>query len=394
MPRYVEAICREALHVGGSAPANATIHTIFFGGGTPSLLPTVRVAEIIGAVRRGWLLEEGAEISLEVNPGTVSAGGLRDLRRTGINRLSLGVQSANGEELRMMERSHTYEDVLDAVSSARAAGFINFNMDLIYGLPEQSLATWKRTVERVLKLQPAHLSAYALTIEHGTPFGQWMKRGLLPIPDPDLAADMYEWLGEQLSAEGYRQYEISNWAREGCECLHNLQYWRGDPYIGLGAGAHGYAGGVRSSNALGIKVYMSRLEEADQLRFGQRPENGSTSVQDGKPCGFPCSPAVVECRHQTVEDDMGDHMIMGLRLTEEGVDESEFRRRFGRHLGDVYGPQIAELTRQGLLEWHDGGDEVHAGPGLPDAHSHSRRLRLTFRGRLLGNRVFAEFVGT
>ena len=151
---------------------------------------------------------------------------LRDLRSLGFNRLSLGVQSAHPDELRQLERIHDYFDVIDAVSWARRAGFDNLNLDLIFGLPEQSLDRWQATVKLVLGLHPEHLSLYALTVEHGTPFGRWAKRGLLSVPDPDAAADMYEWAGEALEAAGFEQYEISNWAKPGRQCRHNLQYWR------------------------------------------------------------------------------------------------------------------------------------------------------------------------
>ena len=159
----------------------------------------------------------------------------------------------------MLERAHDFFDVINSVSWARAAGFDNLNLDLIYGLPEQTLQTWQTTVRRILDLNPDHISAYALTLEHGTPFGRWSKRGLLPLPDPDLAADMYEWASDAFESAGYFQYEISNWAKPNRECVHNLQYWRGLPYLGLGAGAHGYANGYRYSNVLRIKTYIDRL---------------------------------------------------------------------------------------------------------------------------------------
>jgi oxygen-independent coproporphyrinogen-3 oxidase len=287
------------------------------------------------------------------------------------------MQSANPNELRLLERIHTYEDVLDAVRWSRQAGFDNLNLDLIYGLPEQTLENWQRTVQLAVDLRPEHISAYALTIEPGTPFGRWAVQGKLPIPDPDLAADMYEWTLEFLAAQGYEQYEISNWARENAECRmmndefnsafcipysafqcrHNLQYWRNLDYLGLGAGAHGYAGGFRYSNALRIKTYIDRLKEPLSTFY------------------FPLSPAVVHQHKNSPRDDMQETMITGLRLTREGVSAEVFQRRFGVQLTDVFGQEIDELLNLGLLEWHEA------------------RLRLTPRARLLSNQVFIRFVG-
>jgi coproporphyrinogen III oxidase-like Fe-S oxidoreductase len=264
------------------------------------------------------------------------------------------------------------------VSSARKAGFRNLNLDLIYGLPEQSFSTWQTTVKRILDLHPEHLSAYALTLEHGTPFGRWAAKGLLPLPDPDLAADMYEWLSETLEAHGYTQYEISNWAKtkdqgrwqkddsalslifppSAFECRHNLQYWRGLPYLAFGAGAHGYVNGYRYSNVLRIKTYIDRMT------------NYSITNYD-----FPLSPATVNHHKQTLQDDMSEFMMTGLRLTREGVNEDIFQARFGQSMRKVYQREIEELLKLGLIENGSG-----------------KRIRLTQRGRLLGNQVFMRFV--
>jgi oxygen-independent coproporphyrinogen-3 oxidase len=342
------------------------VHTVFFGGGTPSLLSPKQFAMILGAIRRHFDLTENAEITIEANPGTVSFGDLKRLRLLGINRISFGVQSADSEELRMLERAHNFFDVIEAVTSARKAGFDNLNLDLIYGLPDQTLQTWQTTVKRILDLHPEHISAYVLTLEHGTPFGRWSVRGLLPMPNPDLAADMYEWAGETFEAAGYGQYEISNWAKQDRECIHNLQYWRGLPYFGLGAGAHGYVGGYRYSNVLRIKTYIDRLTNSP---FGQ-PQ-------------FPLSPAVVNHHRQTSQDDISEFMITGLRLTREGIAASVFSQRFGRELSEVYSKEINELIRLGLLEWHI---ETFEDSKPSDV------LRLARRGRLLGNQVFIRFI--
>src|SRR5215217_7109356 len=268
IPAYVEALCKEIEFVGSHSQRERMgneVHTIFFGGGTPSLLSPKQFESIFKSIQANCKLTDDAEITIEANPGTVSHDHLQQLRQIGINRISYGVQSANTEELRMLERIHNFFDVSEAVTAARKAGFRNLNLDLIYGLPEQKLSTWQTTVKRILDLHPEQISAYALTLEHGTPFGRWSSRGLLPLPDPDLAAEMYEWLSETLETNGYIQYEISNWAKPGYECRHNLQYWRGLPYLAFGAGAHGYANGYRYSNVLRIKSYIARFTSSQSL---------------------------------------------------------------------------------------------------------------------------------
>lgn len=392
IPEYVQALCREIEFIGQNSREKITIHTIFFGGGTPSLLTPAQFASIIQTTRRSFNLATDAEITIEANPGTISPDGLTQIRDIGINRISFGVQSANGEELRMLERAHNFFDVIEAVSSARKAGFDNLNLDLIYGLPEQTLQTWKTTVRRILDLHPEHISAYALTLEHGTPFGRWSARGTLPSPDPDLAAEMYEWAGEAFEAEGFDQYEISNWARKKRQCRHNLQYWRGLPYLGLGAGAHGYAGDYRYSNVLRIKTYIERWEMPQDIsekntvpHIPQRTDasNQVTASPLKTKFNFPLTPAAVNFHKQTPKDDMSEFMITGLRLTGEGVSLSTFQNRFRREMTDVYGKEIEELIRLGLLERMNKTSEVV---------NTSEVLRLTARGRLLGNQVFLRFV--
>jgi len=392
IPSYVEALCKEIEFVGSlwragrnqreiEGPLQA--HTIFFGGGTPSLLSPEQFETIFKSICNNFTLTHDLEITTEANPGTVSYENLLELRRIGINRISYGVQSANTEELRMLERAHNFFDVIEAVANSRKAGFDNLNLDLIYGLPEQTLPTWQSTVKRILDLHPEHISAYALTLEHGTPFGRWSSKGLLPLPDPDLAAEMYEWASEILETNGYVQYEISNWAKlkdEGKRvkgevlnradssitplpssfaCRHNLQYWRSLPYLAFGAGAHGYANGYRYSNILRIKTYVERLANPDA-----RISN----------LVFPLSPATVNQHKQTSEDDMSEYMLNNLRLVNAGASDADFRSRFRNGLMDVYAVEIEQLIRFGLLEWNE---DV---------------IRLTKRGRLLGNQVFMRFV--
>lgn len=369
IPAYVEALCHEVEIVARSAQERPNAHTIFFGGGTPSLLTPKQFEQILHTVQDNFDLSDKSEmeISFEANPGTVRPNSLRDLRILGFNRISLGVQSTHPEELRQLERIHDYYDVIDAVTWARRAGFDNLNLDLIFGLPEQSLNQWQASVKLILGLHPEHLSLYALTVEHGTPYGRWAKRGILSIPDPDVAADMYEWAGEALEVAGYQQYEISNWAQPGWQCRHNLTYWRNQPYLGFGAGAHGSAGGLRVADVLRIKTYIERLQSNATIPDGEIPNTH-----------FPVSPATVDQTRITRRVEMQETMLTGLRLTLEGVSDEGFYNRFGIPMRDVFGKEMDELIGLGLLEWAQ--------------HETSEVIRLTHRGRLLGNQAFIRFV--
>ena len=372
IPAYVDALLKEIEYIGSRQP-DFNVPTIFFGGGTPSLLSGPQFDSIMSALSSAFAVSADAEVTIEANPGTISPDKLDAIRKAGINRISFGVQSTVTEELRMLERTHDFFTVIEAVSTARKAGFDNLNLDLIYGLPEQTLSSWQTTVKRILELQPEHISAYALTLEHGTPFGKWADRGLLPFPDPDLAADMYEWTMDFLAKSGYAQYEISNWAKDDTQqaseygqpsfaCKHNLQYWHSLPYLGLGAGAHGYANNYRYSNALRIKTYIERMSS----------DNRSVTST------FPITPVTVNHHKQSQQDDISDYMINNLRLVKAGVADSDFRSRFGGGLLDVFPKEVDELIRTGLLE--------------KKTSDFSEVFRLTRRGRLLGNRVFLKFI--
>jgi oxygen-independent coproporphyrinogen-3 oxidase len=374
IPAYVKALINEIEAVSTLKPNPINVHTVFFGGGTPSLLSAPQFDSVLQALRSAFTFTADAEVSIEANPGTISPDKLNAIRAAGINRISFGAQSANTEELRMLERIHDFFTVIEAVSTARKAGFDNLNLDLIYGLPQQTLSTWQTTLQRIVDLHPEHISAYALTLEHGTPFGRWSSKGLLPLPDPDLAAEMYEYAEEFLERHGYVHYEISNWAKANSAfriphtdfaCRHNLQYWRSLPYLAFGAGAHGYANGYRYSNALRIKTYIERLSLPSASRL----------------LPFPLSPAAVNQHKQTRADDISEYMINNLRLTNAGVTESDFRLRFGSGLLDVYPKEIEELLHNGLLECK-----------TSEVLKTSEVYRLTKRGRLLGNQVFMRFV--
>lgn len=371
IPAYIEALIREIETVAALQPHPVPAHTIFFGGGTPSLVPARSLSAVMDALRHAFALTDNLEATLEANPGTVSAQSLKEMRAAGLNRLSFGVQSANPSELRMLERAHDFFDVIHSVQWARQAGFERLNLDLIYGLPEQTLADWQNSVKRITGLAPDHISMYALTLEHGTPFGRWAARGLLPLPDPDLAAEMYEWAEEFLTGLGYIQYEISNWALPGQESRHNLQYWRNLPYFGFGAGAHGSINGLRYSNVLRIKTYIDRLsaqESAHPLPSADNPIRASVPSSVA-------SPALVNQTRPSPRQSMQETMMLGLRLVQEGVSDADFRARFGVGISEAFPREVADLLHLNLLEWQNGA------------------LRLTPHARLIGNQVFIRFVG-
>jgi oxygen-independent coproporphyrinogen-3 oxidase len=369
IPAYTQAICKELVIISGLVREPYSLRTIYFGGGTPSLVPSSALKSILSVVRDNFSLSETPEITLEANPGTVSAEYLSEIQHLGINRISLGMQSASQSELTLLERQHTLNDVIRSADWSKTAGIADVNLDLIFGLPGQSLSTWMTSLETALSLQPEHLSLYALTLETGTPLQRKIESGLLTALDPDLAADMYEAAAKRLSEAGFVQYEISNWAMRTASgqyhaCIHNLQYWRNLPYLGVGAGAHGYINQYRTENVASPIGYIDRLKKY----------NSFTNIHQ---VPFSGTPVTIHCIPVDIDAEIGETMMMGLRLVQEGISASEFQQRFGVSLSDRFASQIQQLISLGLLEWVE----------APDL-----RLRLTVKGRLLGNQVFMEFV--
>ena len=362
IPEYVDSLCEEIKIVTDLSDGTIVAQTIFFGGGTPSLLTVGQYEKIFKTIENCFSIKQDAEISLEANPGSVDEEYLIGLKKLGFNRLSLGAQSTNDEELNFLGRIHTREDIFKSVHSARVADFNNLNLDLIFGLPEQKLGNWKKSLSDVIALDIEHISLYALTIENGTPFGALAEKGLMNIPDPDLAAEMYDWSSEELKKVGYQQYEISNWAKSGFNCVHNLQYWHNLPYLGFGVGAHGFARNMRISNVLRIKDYINRMSKRSAQKNGKMAEE------------FPISPATVSIRPVSKTTSMQETLMLGMRLTREGVSALSFSDRYGVQLVEIFGKDIAELLELKLIEWADNS------------------IRLTDRGRLLGNQVFMRFV--
>ena len=270
IPSYADTLVKDA-GLWREAVGGREVETVFFGGGTPSLNPVEEMAKILAGMRGAFEIAVDAEVALEANPGSITTEYLRGLRDIGFNRLSIGIQSFDDEELVVLDRIHTGEDARAAFASARAAGFDNVNLDLIYGLSEQPLSAWQGNLEEALALGPEHLSLYALTVEDGTPLARDVERGRVQAPDPDMQAEHYEWTQERLTRAGYEHYEISNWARPGHRCKHNLVYWENREYLGLGAGAHSFLNGVRFSTVLLPNRYAELVDEsAAKLRCIRR----------------------------------------------------------------------------------------------------------------------------
>ena len=362
MTPYARAVETEA-RLWSPHVAGRRVETVFFGGGTPSLLPLPEMQIIMTALKERFEIAADAEISLEANPGTVDAGHLAGLKRLGFNRISFGVQSFHDDELRTLERIHDGDEVDDAYRWAREAGFENVNLDLIYGLQWQTLEGWQTNLERAIAMEPEHLSLYALTLEDGTPLTRDVARGRSVGPDLDLQADMFEWSIERMARDGYQHYEISNWSRPGRECRHNLVYWRNGDWLGLGAGAHSHLLGERFADAASPSRYIALVEQ-------QATGNGQQGDDGG------ALPAMLQIGMREGPDEareMSETAFLALRLR-EGLDMSSFERRFGVAFERVFGEALAETQALGLTEVVDG------------------RLRLRDEAVLLGDEAFVRFL--
>ena len=348
---YVRALITEVELAGQLAQltdgAPRRSRTIFFGGGTPSLLTVTQITRLLAACRKAFAVDEQAEITLEANPGTLSFEQLKGLRAAGINRLSLGSQSFDAELLHTLGRIHTPDEIVLALSNARAAGFTSINLDFMFGLPGQTMQHWKTTLDRALALHPEHFSLYSLIIEEGTLFYTWTNEGRIIPGDEDLCADMYEYADERLQAEGYENYEISNWALPGHQSRHNLTYWQNLPYLGMGAGAHSFFGGRRFSNILDPQEYITLLKKQ------QRPEAESE---------------LIDRAHE-----MSETAFLALR-TAQGLHLPTFEERFAEPFTQFVGMRLRTVEEAGLLE------QEH------------EWIRLSKRGRLLGNEVFLRLL--
>ena len=364
MGSYLEAVTSE-LRLWGRALGGPTVRTVFFGGGTPSYLPEGDIASILHAASSVFSLDTGAEITVEANPGDLNEEACRSLLQQGVNRLSIGVQSLDNGLLQLLGRRHTADEAMDAFQTARAAGFDNINLDLMYGLPHQSITQWQETIERLASLSPEHISLYALTLEEGTPMRVWADQGKIPEPDSDVAADMYALARLILASSGYHHYEISNWARPGLESRHNLIYWRNEPYLGVGPGAHSRLGSYRFWTALAPRDYAGRSSQwaQDSARRWQsfrEEELGQARTVDG---------------WEYIDSDTAcsETMFLGLRLL-DGLSISAASASTGLDLADRYHAEISELLDLGLLRKQD---DI---------------IRLDESAYLIANQVFTRFL--
>jgi oxygen-independent coproporphyrinogen-3 oxidase len=321
--------------------------TIFFGGGTPSLLRVDQIARLLDACRAAFAVDQDAEITLEANPGTLSDEQLLGIRAAGINRLSMGAQSFDAGLLKALGRIHSPDEIVQAVQFARSAGFSSINLDFMFGLPGQTMQHWRDTLERALELRPEHFSLYSLIIEEGTPFYTWVQEQRITPGDEDLCADMYEYADELLQAAGYVNYEISNWALPGHHSRHNLTYWQNLPYIGMGAGAYSNFAHRRYSNERTPREYIKILKQR------RLPE------VESEPIGR--------------EQAMSETAFLALR-TAMGLHLPTFEERFALPFTQFVGDRLRIVEEAGLLEYTEGW------------------LRLSKRGRLLGNEVFLRLL--
>ena len=339
--RYIKALRAEIQAVQGVEAYE--IVSVFIGGGTPSVLKAEAIASIMETIQKKFCFSPDAEITIESNPGTVDLAKLNAYRETGINRLSLGLQSTDSKELRMLGRIHTYEEFLQSYQWAREAGFQNINIDLMFAIPGQTGEAWRAHLRQVAELKPEHISAYSLIIEEGTPFAECE----LDLPDEDTEYRMYEDTAAILGEYGFHQYEISNYAKKGLECRHNKGYWQRTDYLGLGLGASSLVDHVRFSNTDNMEEY---------LRNSAFPEK-------------------IRCDRETLTeaDEMAEFMFLGLRMT-EGVSVREFEEYFGKNMESIYGEVLKKHFALGMLK------------------KKNDRIFLTRRGIHVSNGVMADFL--
>lgn len=384
MEAYVEALCLEIREAGGEGSflrrqvRGRSVSSIFIGGGTPSLLSGRQIRTLMETVRECFVLKKDAEITMEANPGTVDAEKLSAFRSAGINRLSIGLQSANDEELKRLGRIHCFSDFVSTYENARRAGFSNINVDVMSALPGQTYDSYRATLKKVLSLvpPPEHISAYSLIVEEETPFYRLFEQGKLELPDEDTERLMYEETETLLQKKGYARYEISNYAREGFACRHNCGYWERADYLGFGIGAASLLENVRFQNGRDLQAYL-------QNPSGCRQEEHILSK----------------------EEQMEEFMFLGLRMM-KGVSPAEFYSQFGVSMEEIYGPVIAKNIADGLLCWLDGEESgAVSGDASPDGASVKRlantgkrltnarkRLALTKKGIDVSNYCMAQFL--
>ncbi|MFC7440643.1 radical SAM family heme chaperone HemW [Laceyella putida] len=346
---YLAALDQEMALTVSAVPPGA-IRSIFIGGGTPTVLTPRQMDRLLSSIRRYFpLWDESIEFTIEANPGTTGPELLRVMRAGGINRISFGAQTFRPDLLERIGRIHGVEEIKRGVELAREAGFANLSLDLMFGLPTQTVSDMEETLRQAVALAPEHFSCYSLKVEEGTLFHHLHERKELPLPSEDAELAMYQLTRSYLAEQGYAQYEVSNFSKPGRESRHNLTYWLNEEYYGFGTGAHGYVQKRRHANIKGVKEYVQRLER-NELPIAE---------------SYPVSRT----------EEMENFMILGLRLM-EGVSRDKFQRLYGVELEQVFGSVLTRLLTKGLLDLN--GD----------------RYRLTEKGLIFGNDVFADFLGS
>ena len=349
----------------GDALSHPPVKSVFFGGGTPSYLPPGDISRILVAIQSSFQVDPTAEISIEANPGDLDEAACVGILKQGVNRLSIGVQSLDNDLLNLLGRRHQASEAVEAFQSARQAGFDNVNLDLMYGLPNQSMKQWQKTLISLIELTPEHISLYALTIEEGTPMHRWATEGKIPEPDSDLAADMYQHAREVLAEAGYHHYEISNWSLPDRACEHNLVYWENGPYLGVGPGAHSRLGDYRFWTVLSPRDYNTKA--------ATWADSGSWPLADLVETALQGIPTLGGWEHLSLETTCSETMFLGLRLL-DGLNLSEASAIAGTDLAKKFQTPIQECLNLGLLE-QDGDC-----------------LKLTMQTYLVANQAFTRFL--
>lgn len=326
--RYVQSLIEEIYEMGQEYTKAYEVSTIFIGGGTPSILEETQIKSIGEAIKNSFTIVEDAEVTMEINPGTVNLSKLRSIKEAGINRLSIGLQSTDDTELKMLGRIHTFDTFLETYKMAREVGFGNINVDLISAIPGQTLESWEKTLHTVASLNPEHISAYSLIIEEGTSFyekytedGKKKQKDVVELPDEDTERQIYQITETLLQKYGYHRYEISNYAKNGFECRHNLGYWERKDYLGIGLGAASLIGRERFSNTRDYKSYIKRKKISE--------------IQ-------------IDRQNLTLEEEIEEFMFLGLRKT-RGISVSEFEINFQKSIWEVYGKQLKKFEEEKLL---------------------------------------------
>lgn len=344
---YLDAVIRELKYYSNMLQEKHRIYSIFIGGGTPSILKEEQIGKLFQCIHKYFFLDEEAEITIECNPGTITKDKLERYIACGINRISVGLQSIYDEQLSLLGRIHTYSTFKESYELIKQVGIQNYNIDLMFGLPNQHFQDWEKTLQEIIKLEPCHISCYGLKIEEGTVFHKWVSNNKIQLPSDEEERELYHLACELLPQNQYDQYEISNFSKNSFASKHNLVYWKRQEYIGIGAGAHSYFKRERYHNADTISSYMHNVHNKKWMRYGIEEIDQKASMEE--------------------------FMFLGLRLT-SGVNRDDFEEEFGCTMNSIYGEEISRLMTLGLIEGTD------------------KTISLTVKGIDLSNYVFEKFL--